>query len=81
MSPEVYRERGMRFFFFSNERDEPPHVHVRKGASLAKVWLAPPGISYAMGFSPADLRRIRYIVESRATEFLEAWHEHHRPSG
>lgn len=81
MSPEVHRERGMRFFFFSNEGDEPPHVHVRKGDSLAKVWLSPLEISFALGFSPADLRRIRYIAESRATEFLEAWHEHQRPRG
>ena len=28
MSPEIHREHGMRFFFFSNEGDEPPHVHV-----------------------------------------------------
>jgi len=24
--PTVYRERGFRFFFWSNERNEPPHV-------------------------------------------------------
>jgi hypothetical protein len=68
----------MRFFFFSNEGDEPPHVHVRKGDSFAELWLAPPGISYAMGFNPAELRRIRYIVGQRTAEFLEAWHEHRR---
>ncbi len=37
--PTVHREGGYRFFFWSNENDEPPHVHVEHGDSEAKFWL------------------------------------------
>lgn len=32
---------GLRFFFFSNEGMEPPHVHVEAGDGAAKFWLEP----------------------------------------
>ena len=28
-----------RFFFYSNEGSEPPHVHVESGDGTAKLWL------------------------------------------
>jgi hypothetical protein len=35
--PTLLRVEGFRFFFFSNEGQEPPHVHVSKGDGLAKL--------------------------------------------
>jgi hypothetical protein len=29
--PTVFRQGRFRFYFFSNERNEPPHVHVESG--------------------------------------------------
>ena len=29
--PTLLQTEGFRFFFYSNERLEPPHVHVEKG--------------------------------------------------
>ena len=37
--PTVLRWGPYRAFFDSNERGEPPHVHVRSGDSEAKFWL------------------------------------------
>jgi hypothetical protein len=37
--PTLLRVEGFRFFFFSNEGQEPPHVHVSKGDGVAKLWL------------------------------------------
>ena len=39
--PTIFRHRGYRFFFFSNEGDprEPPHVHVGGGSDEAKFWV------------------------------------------
>ena len=34
--PEVFRELGFVFFFYSNEGQEPMHVHVRKTGGFAK---------------------------------------------
>jgi hypothetical protein len=41
--PEVFRERGFRFFFYSNEGTprEPVHIHVEKDRLEAKFWLQP----------------------------------------
>lgn len=41
--PTIFRYKGYRFFFFSNEGfpPEPPHVHVRQGERVAKFWLVP----------------------------------------
>ena len=60
--PTLLRIEGFRFYFFSDERQEPPHVHVRKGDSVAKLWLRPVAIAFSRGFSRAELRRIRGLT-------------------
>src|SRR5215472_8023548 len=37
--PTVLRWAPYRAFFHSNERGEPPHIHVRAGDHEAKFWL------------------------------------------
>jgi len=37
--PEVLRVHGYRFFFFSREGNEPPHIHVEQAERYAKFWL------------------------------------------
>ena len=37
--PTVLRWASYRAFFYSNERDEPAHVHVREGNKEVKIWL------------------------------------------
>lgn len=32
---------GYKFSFYSNEGNEPPHIHVKKAGSEAKFWLTP----------------------------------------
>ena len=39
--PTVLRISGFRFFFYSLEGSEPPHIHVEHGGSVAKFWLNP----------------------------------------
>ena len=57
--PTLLLVEGLRFYFFSDERQEPPHVHVRKGDSVAKLWLLPVDLAFARGFNRAEIRRIR----------------------
>src|SRR4030095_12817742 len=40
MSPTIFRERGFRFSFFSNEEPRM-HVHVFHADGTAKFWLEP----------------------------------------
>ncbi len=37
--PTILLVLGWRFFFFSNEGNEPPHVHAHKGETECKYWL------------------------------------------
>ena len=43
--PTLLLVDGYRFFFFSNEGTEPPHVHVERGDGYAKFWLEPVELS------------------------------------
>lgn len=44
--PTVLRRAGFRVFFFSNEGEEPPHVHVERAGGVVKVWLSPASVAY-----------------------------------
>jgi len=37
--PTIARIDGFRFYFYSHEPNEPPHVHVDRAGASAKVWL------------------------------------------
>jgi uncharacterized protein DUF4160 len=69
---------GFRFFFYSNEGQEPPHVHVTRGGAAAKAWLQPVRVAYSYGFTPSHLRRIRELTFEHQASFVERWHEHLR---
>jgi len=74
--PTVLRRGPFRFFFFSNEGQEPPHIHVKAAENEAKFWLDPIELTANYGFNGKELTRIRRLVEEHQITFLEAWHEH-----
>ena len=39
--PTVFRSGPYRFYFYSHEPNEPPHVHIDRDESSAKFWLDP----------------------------------------
>lgn len=74
--PTVLRHGPYRFYFYSNERREPPHIHVQRERFLAKFWLRPIALARSKRFSSHELMAIRRIVEAHEDELLEAWNEH-----
>lgn len=74
--PTLRRIGSARFFFFSNEGREPPHVHVEQADALAKFWLDPVALAASVRFRPNELRRLEVLVQEHRASFLEAWHEH-----
>lgn len=60
---------GWRFFFYANERNEPIHIHCRKGDAEAKYWLEVAGFqvveAHAYNMSPADKTRTPSISALR----------------
>ena len=73
--PVIARVGPYRFFFYSNENDEPPHVHVQRERMLAKFWLHEVVLAESKRFAAHELRELERMVRERRTGFLEAWHE------
>jgi hypothetical protein len=48
--PALLRVRGYRFFFFTMEGREPPHIHVAHAGRYAKFWLEPVSVADVRGF-------------------------------
>jgi Domain of unknown function (DUF4160) len=74
--PVVFRARGYRFFFYSNEGNprEPPHVHVGSGGAEAKFWLRPQiRVVYNDGFDGRTLRELLHLVEVNRDRIERAW--------
>ena len=76
--PTVLHNGPYRFYFYSNERNEPPHVHVQRDNSFAKFWLRPTALAGSKRFPAHELRTIGAIIAAHRIEFLEAWNEHIR---
>jgi hypothetical protein len=74
--PTVFYFNGYRFFFFSNENDEPIHIHIEKAEASAKYWLDPIDEAYSYGFTSKQQKEIRIIIGYRIIELKKAWNEH-----
>jgi len=74
--PTVLRWQGYRFYFFSNEGDEPPHIHVDKSGNTVKFWLSDVKVARNFGFDARDLATIADKVREEREHFIEAWHEY-----
>jgi hypothetical protein len=74
--PTVHREGPYRFFFYSADRNEPPHVHVERDAQRAKFWLDPVRLARSGGFGAAELQHLERLVIAREHLFLRAWNEY-----
>ena len=74
--PTILRIKGFRFFFFSLEGNEPPHVHVEKDDKVAKFWLKPINLASSTGFRSHELTEIRSLILEHSKIFLEKWNEY-----
>ena len=73
--PTVLRLRGYRFYFFAEEGNEAPHVHVDKGSGTVKFWLADLTIASTEGLKPAEIRTALKIARAHRHMLLDSWHE------
>ncbi|HEX7594493.1 MAG TPA: DUF4160 domain-containing protein [Anaerolineae bacterium] len=64
-----------RFFFYSGDRDEPPHIHVERDRNKAKFWLDPIRLQSSVGFDQNEIHRIQRLVEENRELFLRRWNE------
>ena len=74
--PTVLRVGPYRFFFFSNEGDEPTHVHIQRDRKLAKFWLQPVQLASSVGFAGPEMRRLEKLVREHHEQLAEAWNDY-----
>ena len=73
--PTVFRKGPYRFFFYSNEGNEPVHIHVESGDGLAKFWVNPVILENSVGFSAHDLAEIRTVIGENVQSIERKWNE------
>lgn len=76
--PTVLRIGRYRFHFYSDESDEPAHIHVRSGNGECKFWLDPVTMARNRGIRAAELREIERLVFENRPFLIEKYHEYHR---
>ncbi len=74
--PTVLRSGPYRFYFFSHEPNEPPHVHIDRDDRSAKFWIQPVALARNLGFAAHELRAIQKIIVQHQLELMEAWYGH-----
>jgi hypothetical protein len=72
--PTVLRIGPYRFYFYSHEPNEPPHIHIDRDRSTAKFWLDPIALAANIGFSATELRKLQTKVQENQEMLLEAWY-------
>ena len=74
--PTILRIGAFRFYFFSHEPNEPPHVHIDRDAATIKVWLGAMEVAKSRGFRAHEIGSIVGMVSDNRERLLEAWHEY-----
>ena len=80
--PTILMLFGWRIYFYSNERNEPIHVHCRKGDIECKYWIDEEKYdiceAYSYGMTPKDRREIRKIIFTHFEYIVSEWRKFQR---
>jgi len=64
-----------RFYFYSHEPNEPPHIHVDRDEFSAKFWLRKISLAKNAGFRQKEINALQKLVTEHQKQFLDKWHE------
>jgi len=80
--PTILLILGWRLFFYSNEGNEPIHVHCHKGDMECKYWLDRENYALEEAFSynmnSRDRREIRQIIFEHFEYIEQQWEDFQR---
>lgn len=81
--PSLFQVGSYKIFFWSNENDEPIHVHVGKGkptANSTKIWITKTGGCIVANNSSRiptnELNELLEIISAQYFLICDAWKEH-----
>ncbi|MBW4660257.1 MAG: DUF4160 domain-containing protein [Drouetiella hepatica Uher 2000/2452] len=72
--PTILRIGAYRFYFYSHEGSEPPHIHIDRDNNSAKFWLKSIQLARSNGFSPTELMTLTKLVNEHKKTLLEGWY-------
>ncbi|PJA27538.1 MAG: hypothetical protein CO189_06705 [candidate division Zixibacteria bacterium CG_4_9_14_3_um_filter_46_8] len=76
MSPTIFRKKGYRFYFLSNE-EKRIHIHVSCEHGEAKFWIEPiVSLAISHELPSKMLNEIQKIIEEHINEINKAWQTH-----
>lgn len=72
--PEIFRELGFRFFFYSDDH-LPIHVHVSKNGKDAKFNIINriPKLVKSAGLKSKDLKLAQILIEDNVDKIISEW--------
>lgn len=73
--PEVFRIEGFVFFFYSNEKNEPMHIHVRKAGGYAKFWAEPIELACSKNMRTKELNRAEKLINQNIQLIIDKWND------
>ena len=80
--PTILEILGWRLFFYSNENNEPIHIHARKAEMECKYWIDVEGFdiheAYSSGLKTKDKRQVRRIIFDHFDYIVDQWNAFER---
>jgi len=76
--PTVLRIGPYRFHFYSDERNEPPHIQIATADGECKFWLNPVGLAKNRGIPPVQIREIEKLVFKNLNFLKEEYNGFHK---
>jgi hypothetical protein len=74
--PTVHQDGPYDFVFFSSDKGEPPHIHVKRDRQVVKFWLKPIALAKNRGFPDHELNRIERLIFKHQALLIEEWHDY-----
>lgn len=78
--PTVLSINGWRLFFYSNEGNEPIHIHGQKGDKECKYWLDIDDYAireaYTYNMNNKDIREVKKIILQNFDDIVQVWNTH-----
>lgn len=78
--PTILRQSGWRLFFYSNEGNEPVHIHARNGGMECKFRILEEAFEiqevWSNGLTISGRREIRKIIFENFDYIMNSWNEY-----